>query len=316
MEFFQQKLLSLQQLMTRSRKRTVVLGDFNCRTALAGGTTSNARGRVLEELLEATGASCMNEGTATYCARGHESILDLVLVEGRLNINTIDFAILNEEIGSDHKAISVTIGDHPTGTRQIHINHRSIDFQIHRVIRNAANKIMNCAQIEPVIFQDIIKEEMAKIPQNNNRHLPINWWSPEIEDQRKIMQRCKIIAQRLRARNGMIEEGNLAVENYRQAGKKLNFLIKQAKRSKWLKLCHELNADPWGKAFKIITKRLGRHVPTLSNETSAQLVRTFFPRAENSNRSVIGCESNQFTQQEVMEAIGKLKNKKAQGLMA
>ncbi|XP_075217779.1 uncharacterized protein LOC142322589 [Lycorma delicatula] len=297
----------------RSRKRVIVVGDFNCRTALAGAASSNVRGRILEDLLEVTGAICVNDGAAIYSARGHESIIDLVIIDSRIRIDTIDFSVLNEETGSDHKAVSITIRDRPSRVMQININHRLTDYQIHCVTREVANKIMSCAGIDPEIFQNIIKDEIANIPKNTNRHHPVYWWSSDIEDQRRIMQRKKRIAQRLRAQTGMEEEGCLAVEEYRNARKKLNFLIKQSKKRKWQELCDDLDADPRGKAFRIITKRLGRHVPTLSNEMSAQQVRALFSREESANREVIRCEGGRFTQQEVLEAIKKLNHKKSPG---
>ncbi|XP_075210261.1 uncharacterized protein LOC142317591 [Lycorma delicatula] len=247
-------------------------------TALAGAAYTNIRGKILEELLEAIGAKCVNNGTATYSARGHNSIIDLVIIDSRIRTDSIDFAVLNEETPSDHRAILVTLREYLPGRRQLNIFSRMTEQQIHRVTNNAANRIKNCPQITPEAFQDIIKEEIPKIPPSNNKYHPIYWWSAEIEEQRRIMQRYKRVDQKLRARNRTEEEGRLAIEQYRQAWKILNFLIKQVKKKKWLELCEELNVDPWGKAFKIVTKSLGRYVPTLSAEMSAQQVKLLFPR--------------------------------------
>ncbi|XP_075219543.1 uncharacterized protein LOC142323594 [Lycorma delicatula] len=150
---FQDKIFQLQRIVMQSHKRVLILGDFNCRTTAAGAASSNARGGILEEFLAITGAVCINDGMPTFKARGHESILDLAIIDRRMDPDLTAFTVLSEETGSDHLAVSVVISDHHTGTIRQNITPRLTNRQIQLVVRRSARRITEQAQINPDMFR-------------------------------------------------------------------------------------------------------------------------------------------------------------------
>ncbi|XP_075210298.1 uncharacterized protein LOC142317625 [Lycorma delicatula] len=161
---FQDKIFQLQRIVMQSHKRVLILGDFNCRTTAAGAASSNAREGILEEFLAITGAVCIYDRMPTFKARGHDSILDLAIIDRRMDPDLTAFTVLSEETGSDHLAVSVVISDHHTGTTQQNITPRLTNRQIQLVVRRSARRIAEQEQINPDMFQEIIVEEIARVP--------------------------------------------------------------------------------------------------------------------------------------------------------
>ncbi|XP_075228209.1 uncharacterized protein LOC142328386 [Lycorma delicatula] len=226
-------------------KSTIVVGDFNCRTVAAGAGSSNNRGLALEELLGTTGLVCINDGSPTFYARGHSSILDLVLIDGRFPPDMVRMQDLQVETASDHLAVSVEIHDTETHARNQHLCFRLSERQIETIVRKVATKITDGRPVTPDTLQQIMITELARLPERATRHHPVYWWSSDIADQRRVLQSMKRRVQRLRTRAyGADRDLNTAITQYRAARKQLNFMIKHVKRQKWRELCSELDADP------------------------------------------------------------------------
>jgi hypothetical protein len=104
---------------------------------------------------------------------------------------------------------------------------------------------------------------------------------------------------------------------YRAARKHLRLLIKRSKETKWRNLCEEVEEDVWGLGYKIVTKKLGRALPSLTKELTVSVVHRLFPR--HPERWRVSEEEGQqefppVTREEVAQAGHKLGSGKAPGL--
>lgn len=85
---------------------------------------------------------------------------------------------------------------------------------------------------------------------------PISWWSEDVHQKR----RCVISAKRLRtrknkSRNVQELKKMKAIENYKNKRKELRQAIKAAKQKSYDDLLDDLDKDPWGRAYKMVTKK-------------------------------------------------------------
>ena len=140
------------------------------------------------------------------------------------------------------------------------------------------------------------------------------WWNAEIAEIRKkcLWLRCR--AQRKKKRKPA-EAAERAAE-YLQAKKVLNKAIKESKNCKWQDLRKEVNNDPWGLGYRIVTRKLGNFMldGAQDAETMDSIVNTLFPahplRREETWEDGME-EIPLFSEAELIQAVKTLQNRKA-----
>lgn len=102
---------------------------------------------------------------------------------------------------------------------------------------------------------------------------PVHWWNAEIARQRKAcavarrrMTRCNARLYRLHDRlaaQGLVtnttreEEASVSASSaYREARKILRIAITRSKAACWKQLIQSVEEDPWGKPYKLVTRKL------------------------------------------------------------
>lgn len=107
-------------------------------------------------------------------------------------------------------------------------------------------------------------------------------------------------------------------QNYKLARKLLRRTINDSKRRCWRRLEDEVDSDPWGEGYKIVTRTLGAWNPseTKDADTMDRIVGDLFPshpdRTEDTYEDIaIDCPP--FTVSELESAAAKLKPRKAPG---
>ena len=121
------------------------------------------------------------------------------------------------------------------------------------------------------------------------------------------------IAQRARERRG----ATALNDEFKPAQKRLRLAIKASKRRYWKEVCDEVNSDPWGLDYKIVTRRIGAMKPPeikdarLINAIVDGLFPVHPPREETQYESVRQEDIPEFTNAELSIAIRLLKSGKA-----
>ena len=86
---------------------------------------------------------------------------------------------------------------------------------------------------------------------------PVYWWTEEIA---RLWRECLLIrrrAQRARNRADAVSHS----EDYRVERKILRRAINDSKKESWTKLIIEVDSDPWGAGYKIVTRNLEGNGP-------------------------------------------------------
>ncbi len=96
-------LSDLQGLYDQLPKPCLIMGDLNGHNPLWGGTTTNAKGKILEDFISHNDLCIYNDDSSTYLhpATGTYSSLDLSLADSTL-FNEFDWSVHNDLCGSDH----------------------------------------------------------------------------------------------------------------------------------------------------------------------------------------------------------------------
>lgn len=148
------------------------------------------------------------------------------------------------------------------------------------------------------------------------------WWSEHIATLRKQCISCKRSYQRKRKKRNEWECTTEA-EKYKLSRKNLVQAIKIAKEKCWMDLCREVDNDPWGRPYKIVTKKLMKRQAIIGIEISGRLeniVSRLFPRdiTDHSRASQISGRAGrtsfpEITEKETLEEVNRLPHYRTPG---
>ena len=96
----------IEHLFDQLPRPAVIMGDFNAHNPLWGSSSSNRRGRDLEDIFTLRNMIVLNDGTHTYLHRTNntESYLDLTVVDPSVVLD-FNWSVLEDTHGSDHYPI-------------------------------------------------------------------------------------------------------------------------------------------------------------------------------------------------------------------
>ncbi|XP_075232301.1 uncharacterized protein LOC142330739 [Lycorma delicatula] len=267
---------TLQGVIINLLKKLVMLGDFNSKMVNAGSSYTNRRGQILADLMQTTGCRCVNDGTPTYVTRGHQSVIDLTILDNRWRGEQFNLMALPDEITSDHRSMRLDLID--AGFERAEYP-RPLDFTadlIEVIVNRTAERLRDNQQQTPEALSNIFMQEIDRMANSTARRRNVYWWTAEIGKLRQELQSLRRRKQRL-LRDGR-EEYQYTAKMYTEARRALNKAIKKKKRECWSNLCKELDTDPWGQAYRIVTKRFGRQLLVLDRASAEIQVANLFPR--------------------------------------
>ena len=145
---------------------------------------------------------------------------------------------------------------------------------------------------------------------------PAYWWNAEIARLRSVSLTTRRRATRARTRTDAAE----LMAEHKQAKKILRLAVRRSKRACEIALCNEVDNDPWGLGYKIVTKRIGALSASgvMNEEEVRHIVDGLFPthpdREEKNDLDEDDEEAiPEFTEEELLTAVDSLKNGKAPG---
>lgn len=169
--------------------------------------------------------------------------------------------------------------------------------------------------------KDLMKRMMiacdASMPRkrNTNHRSSVHWWNEEISGLRKECLRTRRASQRGRKRPNSAE----LMSEHKAARRRLNAAIRDSKRKCWNELINEVERDPWGRPYKVVTIRLkSQSTPSPTcPRLLERIVTTLFPQQPDYCYLPEQCEKEEIplvTEAQLMEACNRVGNKKAPGL--
>ncbi|XP_070132570.1 uncharacterized protein [Drosophila bipectinata] len=317
---------ALEELAVDARGKHPVLiaGDFNAWAQEWGSTTTNARGRALLEILAPLDLALLNEGNQeTFNRAGAGSIIDLTFVSSSL-ARTSEWRIADIYTASDHEAILCSLGISratsripPCGKayRQDTLDVQQLANHMRRAQLDLHTTANETAAALAAALDAACKACMKARTTFARHHKPAPWWTSHISALRKECLRARRSLQRARGTDAQ-DQRHL---EFKAARKTLKKAIRDSKRELFLKLCDEAEHDPWGQAYKIVTKkvRAGSQPPSDPVALSA-IIDVLFPscQGEGTRPAIEDFEEESVeavTAEEVLAAARNLAPNKAPG---
>ena len=118
----------------------------------------------------------------------------------------------------------------------------------------------------------------------------VYWWTPEIAETRARCVRARRRLQKARRRRWTRDEEEISryYEAYREIRRTLQREIKTAKARSWTELIESVESDPWGRPYRLVTKKLRPRAPPLTASMDpaliAKVIGTLFPRRDSDAR--------------------------------
>lgn len=274
----------------------LIAGDFNSKSPEWGSLTTDKRGALVTCMMARKNLIVHNHGGITTFRRGETgSIIDLTLTTEKLARRLQRWQVLEETTLSDHQYIEFDVQESEKRSRidrEERGRRLSLSWNRNRLNEEALNRFLeeqrlvdelNWTQREKSFLaymkstvQIVRRACDASMPRrkgtNGNRR-PMYWWTAAIADLRK---KCLSARRKYTRSKG---DALLKVELDR-ARKDLKREIRNSKRRCWEELIAEVENDPWGFPYRLVTKKLvsSHRTPGLDNTTWVRtIIQTLFP---------------------------------------
>lgn len=326
---FRNKLDALEDEILRVTGSVVVAGDLNARALEWGMPHTDSRGRLILETAARTGLLVLNSGsTTTFRRPGYtETIPDITLASEGLVPLIQEWKVLEDFTASDHQYITFQIGN----VRPSRSYEKPPRWNLQRInVGRFERELAKDTRLPETVYGDgrsateaLVASTMclittaceASMPREKPRHgkPPVYWWTPEISNLRKI---CLMLRRKTqRAKNRV--EANLRSQEYKAAKKELRRAINLSKGTCWRALVEDIDRDPWGLGYKIVTKKLGAQKPTsvMDPHVMENIVATLFPNHSELAATEFRLQEEipLFTEEELEVAVLSTKQRKAPG---
>lgn len=317
MDCFEEFLEELEGSMQGIKKDVIIMGDFNAKSPEWGAGKEDDRGEVLTTWAAAKGLVCQNTGTApTWERGGSKSHIDITFTTERLSRQVTDWAVLEQETLSDHKYIRIGLGGMSKNSKSEGCNIKG--WVTHRMEREVLARVLagelshsrrGDAKAYMASLEKACDAAMPRKKGNKANRREVYWWSQEISEMRTNCIRLRRQAQKMRKRGRDAEEAD---NEYKNARRELKKAICQAKEQQWRKVCEDVEDDIWGQGYKIVMKKIAPNTK-VDVDTKLEIVRELFPTHEEMQRREYNEVAEPFTLEELKEAAGRIKPKKAAG---
>lgn len=333
---FEEKVDRLEDALRDLPGDLIVAGDLNSRAIEWGMTRTDRRGRLLLEMAARLNLTVANSGCVpTYIRPGvGSSIPDVTMISDTIVPLMRRWKVIDDYTASDHQYIVFDV-TRSTPTRRDG-SAWAPRWNVHKLDNDRFSRVLleAGAPIEAVpdeltgrrkterLVDETLKLTLrlckASMPRKSTRQnkRATYWWSDEIAQVRRLCIQAKRRMYRARERNKPYVAA-LTIQ-YKTARKTLTNTIKNSKKRCWRQLCDEVDGDPWGLGYKIVTQRLGaRGPPELKDATTmGRIVDGLFPNHPTRGEVTDANDRRDvpvFTEDELIEATASLKAGKAPG---
>lgn len=262
----------------RQHRNPVLVGDFNSKHRVWGSKRSDKRGNLILEWAASDILTIHNDGLKpTFVRRNQTSYIDLTLSSAAAAPLISGWAVLDDlESKSDHNYMVMDIRNkqepaptlQPTRLRFKPDRRENYTIELFKALTPASTP-------DPHRYINEIQRISDRVFRagNTRNFAPVYWWNGDISKARKTCSQAKRSMAKANKRGNITED---LIASYKQARNHLKFLIAQAKVRSFDKLLDDVNSDPWGNAYQIVTGRCHQR-STLSEEGQLQEARKLFP---------------------------------------
>ena len=253
----------------------ILCGDLNAKNTLWGSTGNDARGRLLEEILDEANATVLNTGAGTRLGRdGTYSHIDVAFATGRIAMKSQWSLLEDDEWGSDHRPTMIHIDERPAMEEEIgyKLNLKKADWSS---FKDACRDNINNDVIDDTSCN--YETLAAKIMDNAEKCMPrirtgrkndrkrVPYWNDRCTTAVKERRRMRDKMRRTRNIDDCIRYGEVKAATQKA--------LKQESQDYWRNFCSSLNdtsklRDVWRTSKAMTGKRSNRGIPIITDNNT------------------------------------------------
>ena len=162
----------------------IIVGDFNAYSTVWNSTSTDTRGRCIEEFLLRNNLVVLNNGSPTRIGYNSESIIDLTFCTPSISTN-FHWTILDTPLDSDHCPIILNLPDSTPSPLGPSWNIKNADWSLFSecpIWNELPSTEMNNDQLLDDFYSRLIRASSEAIPQYSpTKFYPKPWWSQELK---------------------------------------------------------------------------------------------------------------------------------------
>ena len=251
----------IQDLINQLPAPFLLLGDFNAHNPLWGGANLDAKGKIVEEILDTNPITLYNDGSMTFhnihC--NQLSAIDLSLCSPSIHVNFL--WSVNEYLnGSDHFPIHLKLAENTPTECPPKWKIEGADWsKFAEGIKLEKNfeSFKNHIEAYDYFCNETLKSAHNSIPMTKGkpRRPAVPWWDKHCSVLRKVTRKCY-----RRYKSSASTQSKII---YKRALAKQRKYYKKAKRDSWLYYINGINSKtPMRFVWKKIRKLSGKFVPS------------------------------------------------------
>lgn len=261
LENYREYLSYLSDSIRQGPSEVIVAGDFNAHSPSWGSPSMCAKGDALTDMANSLGLIVINQGQApTFERRGQESHIDVTFASPSVSRKIGDWQVLEEDIASDHHPIffSTQMIAQPANTRSAGWSWRRMDeLKLAAYLQNYAQTGGQATFDADGLDKFLEAACDSCMPRRcaKTQKKAVHWWTEDIANLRKTIFKARRTYQKACKRRGrdLCQQEH---QNAREASKALRLEIRRSQERCWADLCRQVDNDPWGLPFKLVTKKL------------------------------------------------------------
>jgi len=197
--------------------------------------------------------------------------IDITFVSGKSSDTVRDWQVLDQYTASLHRYIAFTVTSTTrTERRQAEVRWSWRKYEKSKLvdyIKSTSFEIRTDALHTTVELDEYLKGACDScMPRGSYRggKKPTHWWTKEIAELRDECNKARRKYKRSRNQGNMTQDQGH--QTFKAARKALKIAIRRSKEASWRRLCDQVENDPWGLPYKLVTKKLvsRRPIPGLS----------------------------------------------------
>ncbi|KAB0797694.1 hypothetical protein PPYR_08687, partial [Photinus pyralis] len=242
----------------------IIIGDFNAHNEIWGSISTDARGRIIESIIDRYNLNLLNDGNQTRfnSFTGNFSTLDLSICDPQTGTH-LEWDVIPHIYGSYHRPIKITKQDEEQRDslwsprwKIDKANWPKYREEIENKI-NTVNHEVSSENINEILedFTRIIQEAAIKHVKKTSalvHHTPVPWWNAECDEAVKRSKHQFNYYKRHKTKENLIL--------FKKARARARYIIKKSKKESWQKFTLKINhqtpiSTVWKKIRRINGKK-------------------------------------------------------------
>lgn len=242
-------------LIRQLPKPVLLLGDLNSYNQIWGCDTTDARGRIIENVVNTNNLNIINDGRPTRITHNSSTAIDISICSPQIE-PLLDWNVLSSPMDSDHNPIILTWSSNQNEENNTRFNYKLANwdnYKNHRTWTNIPDNVDDdCESSVNLFYEKINKAASESIPTyTTTKYFPKPWWCIEVTNSRNKREQLYKTFIRTKSLQHMIA--------WKKARAECKQLIKVKKKESWTNLTSDINRNtPISKVYETIRRIQGR----------------------------------------------------------